>query len=65
MSNICNDVAITFHVLSKSQSEMSAIIDAPIIGLVIGLVADMAISTVSVIGRNALRTDISIDSLYG
>ena len=36
--------------------------DAPIIGSVIGLVADMAISTILVIGTNALGTNIAADS---
>ena len=41
--------------------------DAPIIGSVIGSVADMAetISAITVIGINALGTDIAVDSLRG
>ena len=32
---------------------------------IIGSVADMEISTISVIGTNALRTDFAADSLHG
>ena len=39
--------------------------DVPIIGSVIRSAADVAISTISVIGRNALRTDIATNSLHG
>ena len=39
--------------------------DVLIIGSVIGSAADMAISTISVIGTNALRTDIATDNLHG
>ena len=39
--------------------------DLPIIGLVIGSAADMVISTISIIGTNTLRTNITTDSLHG
>ena len=41
------------------KSQVSVMLrDAPIIGSLIGSVADMAISTISIIGTNALQTDI-------
>ena len=47
----------------RLKSEVSIMFrDAPIIGSLIGSVSDMAISTISIIGTNALQTDIITDN---
>ena len=50
---------INYHLKSEVSIMLS---DAPIIGSLIGSVADMAISTISIIGTNALQTDITTDN---
>ena len=45
---------INYHLKSEASIMLR---DAPIIGLLIGSVADMTISTISIIGTNALQTD--------
>ena len=58
-----NDAVHPSYINYRLKSEVSIMLrDALIIGSLIGSVADIAISTISIIGTNALRTDIITDN---